>query len=114
MALFEAFNIDLSKCSNEDINDGSIFGRGFGASGGLAKSIQNYIAEKGLSFDFEPIKVSGPRQIKKTMTMAKLGRLEGNFIEGMMCEEGCINGAGKFLSGVKAKNTFDRKKWTIY
>ncbi len=109
MALFEAFNIDLSKCSNEDINDGSIFGRGFGASGGLAKSVQNYIAEKGLSFDFEPIKVSGPRQIKKTMTMAKLGRLEGNFIEGMMCEEGCINGAGKFLSGVKAKNTFDRK-----
>ncbi len=109
MALFEAFNIDLSKCSNEDINDGSIFGRGFGASGGLAKSVQNYIAEKGLSFDFELIKVSGPRQIKKTMTMAKLGRLEGNFIEGMMCEEGCINGAGKFLSGVKAKNTFDRK-----
>ncbi len=43
------------------------------------------------------------------MTMAKLGRLEGNFIEGMMCEEGCINGAGKFLSGVKSKNTFDRK-----
>ncbi|MGO0943723.1 [Fe-Fe] hydrogenase large subunit C-terminal domain-containing protein, partial [Clostridioides difficile] len=31
------------------------------------------------------------------MTMAKLGRLEGNFIEGMMCEEGCINGAGKFF-----------------
>ncbi|MGO0862379.1 [Fe-Fe] hydrogenase large subunit C-terminal domain-containing protein, partial [Clostridioides difficile] len=90
-------------------NDGSIFGRGFGASGGLTKSIQNYIAEKGISFDFEPIKVSGPRQIKKTMTMAKLGRLEGNFIEGMMCEEGCINGAGKFLSGAKAKNTFDRK-----
>lgn len=55
MALFEAFNIDLSKCSNEDINDGSIFGRGFGASGGLAKSIQNYITEKGISFDFEAI-----------------------------------------------------------
>lgn len=109
MALFEAFNIDLSKCSNEDINDGSIFGRGFGASGGLAKSVQNYIAEKGLSFDFEPIKVSGPRQIKKTMTMAKLGRLEGNFIEGMMCEGGCINGSGKFLSGAKVKATFDRK-----
>ncbi len=43
------------------------------------------------------------------MTMANLGKLEGNFIEGMMCEGGCINGSGKFLSGAKVKATFDRK-----
>ncbi len=109
MALFEAFDIDLAKCSNEDIDDASIFGRGFGAAGGLTKAIENYLAEKGIGVNFEPVKISGSREIKKTMTMANLGKLEGNFIEGMMCEGGCINGSGKFLSGAKVKATFDRK-----
>ncbi len=37
------------------------------------------------------------------MIMAKAGKLNGNFIEGMMCEGGCINGAAKVVSSVKAK-----------
>ena len=40
--------------------------------------------------------------------MAKAGRLNGNFIEGMMCEGGCINGAGKIISATKAKTSFNK------
>ena len=40
------------------------------------------------------------------MTMAKVGKIAGNFIEGMMCEGGCINGAGKVVPSMKAKGMF--------
>lgn len=37
------------------------------------------------------------------MTMAKSNKLNGNFIEGMMCEGGCINGPSKLISIKKGK-----------
>ena len=40
--------------------------------------------------------------------MAKVGRLDGNFIEGMMCEGGCINGAGTVVPSSRAKGAFNR------
>lgn len=71
------------------------FWKGFAIGGGLTASIENYISEKGIETEFKPVKVSGGSEIKKTMIMAKAGKLNGNFIEGMMCEGGCINGAAK-------------------
>ena len=109
MALFEGFNIELAKCHNEDTDGASIFGRGFGAAGGLTKAIENYIADKGVDVDFKPVKVSGGKEAKKVLTLSKVNKAGGNFIEGMMCEGGCINGAGKFISMPKAKPAFDKK-----
>lgn len=105
-ALFEAFDVNPAECEDVAVDDASIFGRGFGASGGLTSAIQNYVKDKGIEADFKPVKVSGGAEIKKTMTMAKIGKLAGNFIEGMMCEGGCINGAGKVVPSAKAKGMF--------
>lgn len=107
-ALFEAFEINPAECEEVEVNDASIFGRGFGASGGLTAAIQNYISESGVEVEFKPVKVSGGAEIKRTMTMAKVGKLQGNFIEGMMCEGGCINGSAKIMPSLKAKGTFTR------
>lgn len=106
MALFEAFGINPAECEKEVVDDASTFGRGFGVIGGLTAAIENYVKEKGIDANFKPIKVSGGTEIKKTMTMAKAGKLQGNFIEGMMCEGGCINGAGKVTSEIRAKGKF--------
>ena len=109
LALFSAFDIDVEECSSEEeVNDGSIFGRGFGASGGLTAAIEQYIKEEGLEVDFRPVKISGGQEIKKIMTMARVGKLQGNFVEGMMCEGGCINGAGTLVPSGKAKVTFNK------
>ena len=108
LALFDAFEIDLEKCEDEVVDDASIYGRGFGAHGGLTASIQNYVRGKGLEVDFKPVKISGGTEIKKTMTMAKIGKLQGNFIEGMICEGGCINGAGTIVTSMKAKAAFNK------
>ena len=69
----------------------------------VSKKAIDAAKEKGVEVEFKPVKVSGGAEIKKTMTMAKAGKLNGNFIEGMMCEGGCINGAAKVVSSVKAK-----------
>lgn len=104
LALLDAFEIDPSQCKEVTVDDGSIFGRGFAIGGGLTASIGSYISEKGIETEFKPVKASGGAEIKKAMTMAKIGKLNGNFIEGMMCEGGCINGAAKVVSAIKAKS----------
>ena len=107
-ALLDAFDIDVYKCEDMVVDDASIFGRGFAMGGGLTAAIENYIGENKINIDFNSVKVSGGPEIKKTMMMAKAGRLNGNFIEGMMCEGGCINGAGKIISATKAKTSFNK------
>ena len=109
IALMDAFNIDVEECENIEVNDASIFGRGFGAAGGLTAAIENYVKDKELDIEFKPVKICGPGEIKKTMTMAKVGKLQGNFIEGMMCDGGCINGAGKIAPAMKAKAVFTKQ-----
>lgn len=108
LALFSAFDIEVEECEDEVVDDASIYGRGFGAHGGLTAAIENYVRSQGLEVNFNPVKVSGGIEIKKAMTMAKIGKLQGNFIEGMMCEGGCINGAGTLLTPFKSKNTFNK------
>lgn len=108
IALFDAFEVDPTTCEDITVDDGSIFGRGFAMGGGLTAAIENYVQEKGVQVDFKPVRVSGGAEIKKTMTMAKVGKLGGNFIEGMMCEGGCINGAAKIASVMKAKAPFTK------
>ena len=108
LALFSAFEVDIDSCDEDVVDDASIYGRGFGAHGGLTAAIENYIRSQGLEVNFNPVKISGGIEIKKTMTMAKIGKLQGNFIEGMMCEGGCINGAGALVTPFKAKGVFNK------
>lgn len=107
-ALFDAFGVNPWECEEEEVCDASIFGRGFGMHGGLTSSIESYIRDKNIDIDFNPVKVAGGNEIKKAMAMAKIGRLNGNFIEGMMCEGGCINGAGTIVPSIRAKSIFNK------
>lgn len=102
-ALMGAFNVDPENCEDTIVDDASIFGRGFAQGGGLTAAIENYVKEKGIESEFIPVKASGMDEIKRTMTMAKTGRLQGNFIEGMMCEGGCIGGPAAMVSIMKSR-----------
>ena len=107
LALFEAFEVNPFECEEENVNDASIFGRGFGAAGGLTAAIKNYLQDSEVNVEFKPVQVSG-LDCKKTMMLAKMGKLPGNFIEGMMCEGGCINGAGAIVPPLRAKAAFNK------
>lgn len=107
-ALFEAYDIDIEKCESEEIDDASLYGRIFAQAGGLTSAIKNYVAEKNINVEFKPVSVSGKAEIKKAMTMAKMGRLDGNFIEGMMCIGGCIGGPAALNSQMKTKGVLNK------
>jgi ferredoxin hydrogenase large subunit len=102
-ALFDAYNIAPELCDNIELNDSSSFGRGFAQSGGLTAAVDNYIKDKNISLEFKPIKVSGHSELKKTMALARVGKLGCNFIEGMMCTGGCIGGPAAIVSLLKSK-----------
>lgn len=107
LALFQAFEVNPFDSEDEVVNDASVYGRGFGMHGGLTVAIEHYVNDSCTEADFKPVKVSGI-DCKKMMTIAKVGKLPGNFIEGMMCEGGCINGAGVVITPNKAKGTFTK------
>lgn len=103
-ALFGAFEIDPENCETSQTDDASSFGRGFAQGGGLTAAIENYVSESNLDLNFRPIKVSGKDEIKKAVALAKAGRINQNFIEGMMCEGGCIGGPATMVSIMKSKS----------
>ncbi len=103
-ALMGAFDVEPENCEDVAVEDASSFGRGFAQGGGLTAAIENYVNDKGIGEEFKPVKASGGEEIKKAMTMAKVGKLEGNFIEGMMCQGGCIGGPATRVSIMKSKS----------
>lgn len=107
LALFQAFKVNPYDMEDDEVSDGSVYGRGFGMQGGLTVAIEHYIKDSCTEVDFKPVKISGV-DCKKMMTIAKVGKLPGNFIEGMMCDGGCINGAGVIVSPMKSKLSFTK------
>ncbi|EPY2272765.1 4Fe-4S dicluster domain-containing protein [Clostridium sporogenes] len=102
-ALLGALQIETSDCEEDEVQDASTFARGFAQSGGVTAAIQNFIDSKEIDIKFNPTKVSGKDEIKKTLMLAKAGRIPFNFVEGMMCEGGCIGGPATMTSLMKAK-----------
>ncbi len=91
-ALIDARGIDLSTLEGKPLDNASYFGRIFARSGGLSDAVAEALKEQNNPFEAKPVKVSGLDQCKMALAKYKAGRLEGNFIEGMACPNGCIGG----------------------
>lgn len=102
-ALFDAYGIEPEQCEDINIDDASMFGRNFAQGGGLTAAVESYVKDMNLEVEFKPIKVSGFTELKKTVALAKVGKLGCNFIEGMMCSGGCIGGPAAMVSILKSK-----------
>ena len=93
-ALFESKDIDLTKLEEAELDEASPFGRNFARSGGVAQAVVQALQEKNADFEVKAVPCSGISQCEMALLKLKLGKLEGNFIEGMACEGGCVQGAG--------------------
>lgn len=107
-AMFDAHDIDLTELEGEKIVNGSHFGRVFARSGGVTSAIEQAIKEYDMKVDLKPVICSGITECEKALKLAKLGKLNCNFIEGMACEGGCINGPLSLCHKPKNKNDIDR------
>ena len=108
-ALFDSRDFDITAFPEDVLDNASYFGRIFARSGGLTDAVREGLKERGLSdsFDFKPVTCSGIEECRLALLKKQKGRLEGNFIEGMACVGGCINGAGCLTHGEKNKAEVD-------
>lgn len=91
-AFFDARNVDVSKLSGNPLDNASFYGRIFAKSGGIVQGVMDNLPQN-LKDKVCPLALNGLEQIKVAMLKMNVGRLPENFIEGMACEGGCLNGA---------------------
>lgn len=99
-AMLEAREIDLTSFEGER-QDGSIYGKRFAHAGGVTAAVLEAMREKEANTDITVRKCNGALECKKALTLLKAGRLPEDFIEGMCCAGGCINGPGSIATGAK-------------
>ena len=80
----------------EDYQEASLFGKHFAGSGGVAKAVMQAMEEMGE--DTSGIRLmtcAGGDECRKAMALLKAGKLDADFVEGMICPGGCIGGPSK-------------------
>ncbi|HCL01579.1 MAG TPA: ferredoxin [Lachnoclostridium phytofermentans] len=97
-AMLRAKDISLEAIS-DNIQHGSIFAKNFAVAGGVTASVVEALKEKGIDAPITVAGCNGAAECKKALTLLKVGKFPGDFMEGMCCEGGCINGPGSILTG---------------
>jgi [FeFe] hydrogenase (group B1/B3) len=95
--LFESRSIDICALKAEELDQASGYGRAFAHSGGVSCAVAQSLREKGIAkedFDLKALPCNGIEACKVALLKQAKGLLDGNFIEGMACEGGCVQGSG--------------------
>ena len=76
--------------------EASLFGKRFAGSGGVAGAVLEVMEEMGE--DTSGIRLmtcAGGEECKKALMLLKAGKLDADFVEGMICPGGCVGGPSK-------------------
>ena len=108
-ALFDSKDIEITNLEEDDIDHASYYGRIFARSCGLTEAVAEGIKESGLEgFDLKAVPCDGIEACRVALLKATKRILDGNFIEGMACINGCVGGAGCLTHGEKNKAEVDK------
>ena len=107
-ALFQSKGIEPETLPETELDQASGFARNFARTGGVTQAVIQTIQERGLEADFKPVVCNGISECEMALRKLKVNRLDGNFIEGMACEGGCVQGAGCLVRS--PKNRLDVEK----
>ncbi|MBQ9118853.1 MAG: 4Fe-4S dicluster domain-containing protein [Lachnospiraceae bacterium] len=102
-AMFRARDINLAAYS-ETMQQSTIYGKNYAVSGGVTKAVMQSLKEK--SIDASDIQINvcnGAAECKKALMLLRAGKLPEDFIEGMACIGGCVEGPGNHLTGRAAQ-----------
>lgn len=105
-ALLRSKDVTL-KPVDESYQEASVWGKRFATSGGVASAVLECMNERGVDTDnVKLLKCAGGDECRKALLLLKAGRLEEDFIEGMMCSGGCVGGPSKH----KAENEITKAR----
>ncbi|RZT01052.1 4Fe-4S dicluster domain-containing protein [Cuneatibacter caecimuris] len=100
--MFAAKEIDFDIMPEDEMEDATGAGRGYGVAGGVAAAIEKCIQEYYPGTEVKIEHAEGLADCKKMLMLAKAGKKNGCLIEGMGCPGGCVAGAGTILQVPKA------------
>ena len=105
-AMMRARGVELEPEDNT-LQDGSVFGKRFGNSGGVTAAVVQCFKE--MNEDIEPkvMRCNGAAECKKALLLLKVGKLPEDFVEGMVCVGGCVGGPSKHKAELEAKKARD-------
>ncbi len=95
VAMLDSKEIELTPVE-EDYQEASLFGKRFAGSGGVAAAVLEVMEEMGE--DTSGIRLmtcAGGDECRKAMLLLKAGKLDTDFVEGMICPGGCVGGPSK-------------------
>ena len=109
-ALFDSRDLVIESLPETSLDNASYFGRIFARSGGLADAVRQALIERGLDkgFEYRPVSCDGIEQCRAALFKASKNVLPNNFIEGMACVGGCLNGALTLNHGDKNVRDVDK------
>ena len=106
-ALMKAKDVEIQPGEN-DYQESSVFGKRFGNSGGVTQAVLQSLKEENENDDITVNVCNGAQECKKALMMLSRGRLKEDFIEGMICEGGCVGGPSKHRSETESKRARDK------
>ena len=107
-AIMHARNVELEEDDNS-YQESSIYGKRFANSGGVTEAVLQSLKESDDEIAATVNKCNGAAECKKALLLMKVGRLPEDFIEGTICEGGCVGGPSAF----RPQASFKKNRETI-
>lgn len=101
-AIMKAKGVAL-EADDTSYQESSAYGKRFGNSGGVTAAVLQSLKESEDEIDAKVCIANGAAECKKALLLMKAGKLPEDFIEGMACEGGCVNGPSAFNDMVSTK-----------
>lgn len=105
-AIMRAKDVELEEDENT-YQEASVYGKRFANAGGVTEAVLQSLKEAEEEIDAKVHKCSGAVECKKALLLLKVGRLPEDFIEGMVCEGGCVGGPSAFQPQTVCKQERD-------
>lgn len=106
-SIMKAKGVELLPDTDRNYQESSVYGKRFGNSGGVTAAVLQAFKEAEEEIDAKVATCNGAAECKKALMLLKHGRLPEDFIEGMICEGGCVGGPSAFTGYQKAKKDRD-------
>ena len=95
VAMLDSRGVEIEPVA-EAYQESSLFGKRFAGSGGVASAVLEVMQELGEdTSDIRLTTCAGGEECRKAMLLLNAGRLNTDFVEGMICPGGCVGGPSK-------------------
>lgn len=101
-AIMKAKGVTLEP-TDEVYQGASSFGKKYGNSGGVTNSVLQYFKETNRDINPSICRANGSDECRKALLLMRAGRLPEDFIEGMVCEGGCVGGPSSYADKLLVK-----------